>query len=143
MDRPLNLRSNTVLKDPIGISRASEIIPGKWRFLDFSYLEKIAPGNQMFFIEILGVFQSESAIFLNKVSEQLQSNDLFSLARTAHAMKPTGAYIGADELSVLIRTLEIEARKSDATRIPTLIIEIRSVIGMINNEIDEYLKSSK
>jgi HPt (histidine-containing phosphotransfer) domain-containing protein len=143
MDRPLNLRSNTLSREPIGISRASEIIPGKWRFLDFSYLEKIAPGNQKFFSEILRVFQSESAIFLTKVAEQSKANDLFSLARTAHAMKPTGAYIGAEELSVLIRSLEIEAKNSDATRIPTLMTEIRDVIALINTEIDEYLNLSK
>jgi HPt (histidine-containing phosphotransfer) domain-containing protein len=143
MDEQRNLRASNMMKDRIGISRASEIMPGKWRFLNFGYLENIAPGNHTFFAEILQVFQSESDTFLQKISDQLRANDFFSLARTAHAMKPTGAYIGAEELTNLIRSLEVEARKADATNIPSLMTEIRGVIAIVNNEIEEYLNLSK
>jgi HPt (histidine-containing phosphotransfer) domain-containing protein len=121
-----------VLPDP---NRAT----GQLKHLDLTFLEQISSGKENFLLESLELFKTESSEFIEKVILQLSQNDFYALAKTAHAMKPTGSYIGVDELTSKITALEKVASKGDHASIRNLVPEIANLVKEINTEIDYYL----
>jgi HPt (histidine-containing phosphotransfer) domain-containing protein len=125
-----------VLPDP---NRAT----GQLKHLDLTFLEQISSGKENFLLESLELFKTESSEFIEKITLQLSQNDLYSMAKTAHAMKPTGSYIGVDKLTSKITVLEKVASKGDHIAVRNLVPEIANLVKEINAEIDYYLTTGE
>jgi HPt (histidine-containing phosphotransfer) domain-containing protein len=109
------------------------------RYLNINYLNEISGENPAFILDILTMFREESVEFMTKVRKQLSQNDFYSLKKTAHAMKPTGSYIGVNLLTVLVASLESASPRGDSSEVTNLINEIDRLLRKLNEEIDAHL----
>ncbi len=110
------------------------------KFINTDYLMEISSGNADFIAVFLKAFRDESKRSLRSLQNQLSTGDFLFMERTAHAMKPTGAYIGANSLSILAAQLEQAAHNLNKPEAKTLISQIQKMVESILTEIEEYFK---
>jgi HPt (histidine-containing phosphotransfer) domain-containing protein len=122
------------------VSQTSESTP---KHLNIAYLNEISGENPEFIIDILTMFREESVEFMSKVRSQFNQKDFYSLKKTAHAMKPTGSYIGVNSLTILVTSLESASPRGDSTEVSGLINEIEKLLKKLNEEIDAQLISMR
>lgn len=109
--------------------------------LNIAYLLEIAGGNESFVPDVLIMFREESKDFVSRLWNHFEHKDFYSLKKAAHAMKPTGSYIGVEGLTILITSLEKAAPSGDTKEVNSIIIEIERSLNRLNEEIDVYLSS--
>ena len=107
--------------------------------VNLSYLNEISGGNGSFINAMLQAFKDESAIFLREMEKNLSKYDFMSMAKSAHKMKPAGAYIGVNTLTVLMSNLEQAASSTNELETNSLFGEVKKLIKKILNEIDNYV----
>jgi HPt (histidine-containing phosphotransfer) domain-containing protein len=117
-------------------SNARDIGP---HYLNVNYLREISAQNADFVKDMLTMFREESGDFVAMIQEHFRQRDFYSLKRVAHAMKPTGSYIGVDALTDLIASLEKAAPSGDIPQVAGLIMEIEILIKKLLEEIETYL----
>jgi len=107
-------------------------------FMNLDYLKDISEGNTAFIGLMLDAFKGEATEFLQSFESQLNSSDFTSMEKTAHKMKPTGAYIGANSLTMMIRNLEQAVKQTNRIEIQTLFSQVQNMVTSILKEIDLY-----
>lgn len=122
--------------DKITLTRS---VKKNWAYLNLEYLETIDPGNTEFFKTMLNLFRDNSNNYIQLMKSQASSNDYDNLAKTAHAMKPTGAYVGLSALAVIMSELEKKAKAHLNTDIFTLLAQVQTLVNNVVLEINEYL----
>jgi HPt (histidine-containing phosphotransfer) domain-containing protein len=138
MEQHINLRSeNRVM--PFSMHNSFRSPATQWKFINLNYLDAASPGNHLFLKEMLKIFKTQSISFLESVIILMDKRDFAGLAKTAHAMKPTGSYIGVDSLTRLVTLLEKVARLQDDLEVRTLLAKIVPLVTSVNEEIDHYL----
>ena len=118
------------------ISGTGDFVP---KYLNLPYLTEISQGNESFIPDVLTMFMEESTEFLQVALNHVNQKDFFSLRKAAHAMKPTGSYIGVESFTVLIAALEKAAPTGDIGEVNFLIHEITSLLHRLHGEIGHYL----
>jgi HPt (histidine-containing phosphotransfer) domain-containing protein len=105
--------------------------------IDLSYLLKIGSQDPVFISEMLSLFKKQSLYFLKTSKAQLIARMYVELAQNAHSFKPQGAYLGVEELKVLIGELEMEARTNQsAHRMEMLLSKAEKLIFLMVAEIE-------
>lgn len=117
---------------------AKRTVRGK-SIVDLNYLNEISGGNGSFINAMLQAFKDESTIFLRDIEKSLSKYDFLSVARSAHKMKPAGAYIGVNTLTVLMSNLEQAASITNEKDTSSLFTEVKKLIRKILSEIDSYV----
>lgn len=107
--------------------------------VDLGYLNEISGGNRSFVKAVLQAFKDESTIFLRDIEKYLTKYDFLSIAKSAHKMKPAGAYIGVNTLTVMMSNLEQAASITNAKDTQSLVTELKKLIKKILNEIDSFV----
>jgi HPt (histidine-containing phosphotransfer) domain-containing protein len=110
-------------------------------YLNVGHLLQVSANNNEFVLNILTTFKEESREFIVSIKGHLSQKDFYSLKRVAHAMKPTGSYIGVEALTTLVTALEKAAPSGDATEVSALILQIEDLITKLLREIDRYLET--
>ncbi len=78
------------------------------------YLHQLSGNDKEFEKEILKQFQIQVPEELEKLKENIQSNNFNQVRRIAHSLKSTVAYVGlADELTPYLDTIENDAAAED------------------------------
>lgn len=112
----------------------------RYKFINTNYLMEISSGNPDFIHVFLNTFKDEAKRSLASLQNQLRTNDFHFMEKTAHAMKPSGVYVGSNTLTLLVGLLEKAARNLDKIQVSKLVPEIQTITENILIEIDEYLK---
>ncbi len=107
--------------------------------VDLSYLNDVSGGNGSFINAMLQAFKDESTIFLRDMERYIERCDFLSMAKSAHKMKPAGAYLGVNTLTALMNNLEQAAASTQQKDTTTLFGEVKKLIKKIVNEIDGYV----
>jgi HPt (histidine-containing phosphotransfer) domain-containing protein len=113
----------------------------KKSMINVEYLREISGGNAAFINAMLHAFKDESGIFLRNMENGLTKGDFKSIKRTAHSMKPSGAYIGVDNLTLMIRSLEGAAERANFAETQSLFKNIKVLIKVILQEIDSFISN--
>jgi PAS domain S-box-containing protein len=82
-----------------------------YRHLDTAFLKSIARGNEQFVTDMILLFEKNSPKYLVDMRAAFAAKDYEALKRTAHTMKPTGAYIGIAAMKPLVTELEMQAEQ--------------------------------
>ncbi|HCW09258.1 MAG TPA: hypothetical protein DGG95_18025 [Cytophagales bacterium] len=114
----------------------------KKSLINIQYLQDISGDNTSFVKAMLLAFRDESIVFLSQMEHGLASHDFLSMKKIAHKMKPSGAYIGADALTLLVGNLEQAAERTNSEEATSLYNGIKSLLRRIFVEIDSYLNNS-
>ena len=113
--------------------------PATKSLISLEYLGEISADHS--FIQLmLDAFKGEAIKFLHSFESELTSNDFISMQKTAHRMKPTGACIGANLLTVLITNLEQAVKREDGRETSSLFGHIQTMIKNMLTEIDQLLR---
>ena len=107
--------------------------------LKTDFLMEIFKDQEASIAEVLSVFRQESKDFMNAASGHFTQQDFLSLRKAAHAMKPTGSYIGVDSLTALMASLEKSCQCGDIRQEHDLLRQIQSTLDQLNGEIEYYL----
>lgn len=98
------------------------------KYIDLSYLNTIAKGNQEFIVKLINTFANEMSIDLPKIQQQLEDQDWDGVASTAHKMKPSFQFFGIKELQESILVIEANARERiNLSDLPELISRLTYV----------------
>ncbi|MBP9212888.1 MAG: PAS domain S-box protein, partial [Bacteroidetes bacterium] len=82
-----------------------------YRHLDTAFLKSIARGNEQFVTEMILLFEKNTPQYIAAMRTAFEAKDYTALKRTAHTMKPTGAYIGISAMKPLVSELELQAEQ--------------------------------
>lgn len=111
----------------------------KKSIINVDYLNELSGGNSSFINAMFHAFRDESRIFLRQMDQVIVNQDFLSVKRIAHRMKPAGAYIGADSLTLMVSNLELAADQTNSSEAATLFQSIKGLLKNIFTEIDSYL----
>jgi PAS domain S-box-containing protein len=115
-----------------------------YKHLDTRFLESIASDNPAFISEMILLFEKNTPAYLKTIKKALEENDIPLLMRTAHTMKPTGGYIGINELKPLVAELEAVAEQNGTVREIRLCIQKLEVLcEEIFYDITEWKKTQQ
>ena len=108
-------------------------------FINIDYLKEISDNNTEFIHNMLNAFKQEALFFLSELEKQISVGDYFSISKTAHRMKPAGAYIGANPLTVLVTSLEQAAKNVNQNKTRSLIGQTKTMLTAILQEIEKHI----
>jgi PAS domain S-box-containing protein len=110
-------------------------------FLDLAFLESISPDNLAFQLEMIELFQKQSALYMTKIITAFEENDLTSLKKNAHAFKPLGSYVGINSLTKIVGQLEADAINSQVKSVDLkgLIDEIKEILEKVKPEVEAFI----
>ncbi len=83
---------------------------GQESALNLSYLQDISGGDADFMIEMIDIFLDQTPKYFAHLSEALADKNWPLVAETAHKIKPTLAFMGADAESAEMQFIEKSAR---------------------------------
>ncbi|WP_407429681.1 Hpt domain-containing protein [Arcticibacter sp.] len=78
--------------------------------VDLSYLNDIAGGNVEFVIDMIDIFLEQTPGYFGQLGAAIQQQDWKAAGDMAHKIKPTLAFVGAEDLRVKMQELESNAR---------------------------------
>jgi HPt (histidine-containing phosphotransfer) domain-containing protein len=78
--------------------------------LNLAYLQDIADGNAEFMIEMIDIFLKQTPAYLAEIDEALHVEDWRTVAEISHKIRPTFAFIGADDTKDEMAKIETIAR---------------------------------
>ncbi|HZH54791.1 MAG TPA: Hpt domain-containing protein [Sphingobacteriaceae bacterium] len=77
---------------------------------DMSYLEDLSGGDQSLIIEMLRLFLSQTPGYLDSLSRHIDLGDWSNTQSMAHHIKPTLAYMGAEDMRQALIRIEQMAK---------------------------------
>lgn len=110
----------------------------KSNFVNENYLLEISSGNNEFIAVFLSNFQRETKQALQKLQSHFSTGDFTAVKRTARALRPTCAFIGADSLCNLAMSLEQAADCMNKAEVRKLITQLQNTVEGVRFEIEEY-----
>lgn len=111
--------------------------------IDWSYLEKVSPGNSEFKVQVVDLFKSEGEKFLVNLELALTSNNVAEVARLAHAFKPVGSYIGFKVLPQKIGELEALARTASTHELKNISEDIKKMVARTIDKLNNIKQTLK
>jgi HPt (histidine-containing phosphotransfer) domain-containing protein len=78
--------------------------------VDLSYLNDIAGGNVEFVIDMIDIFLEQTPGYFEQLGTAIKQQDWKATGDVAHKIKPTLAFVGAENLRVKMQELESNAR---------------------------------
>lgn len=78
--------------------------------VDLSYLNDIAGGNVEFVIDMIDIFLEQTPGYFEQLGAAIEQQDWKAIGDMAHKIKPTLAFVGAEDLRVKMQTMETNAR---------------------------------
>ncbi|MBS1509003.1 MAG: response regulator [Bacteroidetes bacterium] len=110
-------------------------------YLDLAFLESISPDNIAFQLEMIELFQKQSAQYMSKIRLAFEENDLIGLKKNAHAFKPLGSYVGINSLTKIVGQLENDAMNSGtkSVHLENLIQKIQEMLEKVKPEVEAFI----
>ncbi len=105
--------------------------------LDRVVLEELYEIMDEDFVAILESYLANAPRLMNGIKTAIQSGDLEALVTSAHPLKSSSANVGAVQLSVLARELELKGRQQDQTDLPELYQQTLEVYRRSTTELEE------
>lgn len=109
---------------------------------DMAYLMELSNGNTQLIREILELFVKQTPPDMELLSTYIRQEDWERAYKQAHHIKPTLAYVGANQLRQELQEIEDSAKNrqhldSLATKFATMLPRLEALYG----ELNAYLKT--
>jgi len=100
--------------------------------IDLTYLQEVASDNTDFMVEMIDIFLAQTPDYISILQDAIASEDLPKIAEMAHKIKPTLAFMGANEAKEAMGFIEHRARiKEDYNGIVTDFKQLSADFGDI------------
>lgn len=81
--------------------------------IDLSYLKEIASDNIEFMVEMIDIFLSQTPDYVSLLSKAVKEENWPKIAEMAHKIKPTLAFMGANDAKETMANIESRAREKE------------------------------
>ncbi|HTN18910.1 MAG TPA: Hpt domain-containing protein [Pelobium sp.] len=85
----------------------------KKTLIDLSYLQEVASDNSDFMIEMIDIFLAQTPEYVSILSDAIDQQNWDKIAEMAHKIKPTLAFMGANEAKETIASIESRGRAKE------------------------------
>lgn len=86
---------------------------------DMTYLEDLSGGDATLIKEMIGLFLSQTPGYLERLAEHIDAGDWLNTQSMAHHIKPTLAYMGAEDMRQALIHIE-QLAKADPVQVESL-----------------------
>lgn len=105
-----------------------------YRYINTEYLDSVSGGDNDIFLEIAGIFREQVVEFHNDMKSLLERKDYHSLGLLAHKAKSSVAIMGMNDLAVMLKRFELQAKEGKETD------KYESYISRFRTDTEEALK---
>ena len=110
------------------------------KLTNLSFLEIYSGNNPALIRKLIQSFLDKTPAVLNQMEEQVNANDLFSLSRTAHTLKPQLSYMGIKRAEETTKEIEECAKEQkDIASIPQKMDELKQMLQQSYAELNDHL----
>lgn len=81
--------------------------------INLSYLEEIADGSTEFLLEMITIFLNQTPEYLSQIEQAIALKDWQTVAEISHKIRPTFAFIGAEDAKEAMAKIEHAARSGE------------------------------
>jgi HPt (histidine-containing phosphotransfer) domain-containing protein len=81
-----------------------------YKFIKTEYLDSVSGGDPDTIFEIVGLFKEQSVEISNEMKSLLDKGNYKMLGLLAHKAKSSVSIMGMDDLALMLKTFEIQAR---------------------------------
>jgi HPt (histidine-containing phosphotransfer) domain-containing protein len=113
-----------------------------YRFINMEYLNSVSEGDPEVIREILQLFKEQAIEIYNGMREYFSQKDYTSLGFLAHKAKSSVAILGMDDLALLLKTFEIQAKDGiENERYESYITRFKAETEAAVLELEHYVNS--
>ena len=81
-----------------------------YKFINTEYLESVSGGDPEITRELVGMFREQVVEIFNDMKLHLSSKNYILLGQLAHKAKSSVAIMGMNDLAIMLKTFELQAR---------------------------------
>jgi HPt (histidine-containing phosphotransfer) domain-containing protein len=82
----------------------------EFKMINTTYLESISGGDTEIIKDIINIFKAQIPEFLSEMNSLLLTEDYHNLGLLAHKSKSSIAIMGMEDLAIMLKEFEIDAR---------------------------------
>jgi HPt (histidine-containing phosphotransfer) domain-containing protein len=82
-----------------------------YKFINTEYLDSVSGGDPEIVREIVNMFKDQSVEIYNEMTSHFSEKNFTSLGLLAHKAKSSVAIMGMNDLAIMLKTFELEARE--------------------------------
>nr|WP_294899369.1 Hpt domain-containing protein [uncultured Pedobacter sp.] len=82
----------------------------KKTLIDLSYLQEVSSDNSDFMVEMIDIFLAQTPEYMSVLSNAIDDANWAKIAEMAHKIKPTLAFMGANEAKETMASIESRGR---------------------------------
>ncbi len=86
-----------------------------YQFINTEYLDSVSAGDNEIIIEIVGIFREQVSEVYNEMQALLAEKNYHALGLLAHKAKSSVAIMGMNDLALMLKTFELNAKEGKET----------------------------
>ncbi len=86
-----------------------------YKYINTEYLDSVSGGDNETFIEIVTLFKEQVVEFHDEMTSLLSRKDYHTLGLLAHKAKSSMAIMGMNDLALMLKTFELQAKEGKET----------------------------
>lgn len=115
-----------------------------YKYINTEYLDSVSGGDIETFIEITSIFREQVVEFSREMASLLERKEYYSLGLLAHKAKSSVAIMGMNDLALMLKTFELQAKESRETeKYESYISRFRTETGEAVGELDDLIGKMK
>jgi len=111
-----------------------------YKYINTEYLDSVSGGDNETFLEITAIFREQVNEFYNEMRSLLERREYHSLGLLAHKAKSSVAIMGMNDLAVMLKTFELQAKEGkEPEKYESYILRFRDETGEAVKELDDLV----
>ncbi len=118
-----------------------------YKFINIEYLDSVSGGDTEIIREIVVLFKDQSVEIYDEMKSDFSEKNYHSLGLLAHKAKSSVAIMGMNDLALMLKTFELQAKEGKATELYESYIErfksdTEAAVTELEDVINERLNSN-
>ena len=105
-----------------------------YKYINVEYLESVSEGDHSIIVELVAIFREQAEEFYKEMLSLNSIKEYYNLGLLAHKAKSSVAIMGMNELALMLKTFELQAKEGKAVE------KYESYIERFRNDTGEALK---
>jgi HPt (histidine-containing phosphotransfer) domain-containing protein len=113
-----------------------------YKFINIEYLDSVSGGDPEIINEIVEIFKEQSIEIYNEMKSYLKQKNYNSLGLLAHKAKSSVAIMGMNDLAVMLKTFELQAREGKEPQLyESYITRFKTETAEAVKELDDLIRN--
>ncbi len=113
-----------------------------FKYINTEYLESVSGGDRKVISELISIFKEQVSEMADEMDSLFGKSDFFNLGLLAHKAKSSVAIMGMDDLALMLKKFELQAKDgADADKYPEYIQRFKVQTSIAVTELNEFMKN--